>query len=60
MEKLETTSTAFFYISKELEKELCGGYINNIQELELGYKEDLLDEQISAIKIKYINNKQKN
>ncbi len=52
MEKLETTSTAFFYISKELEKELCGGYINNIQELELGYKEDLLDEQISAIKIK--------
>lgn len=31
MKKIEVTSTAFFYIVKELESELLGGYINNIQ-----------------------------
>jgi predicted ribosome quality control (RQC) complex YloA/Tae2 family protein len=31
MKKLEVTSTAFFYIVNFLEKELLGGYINNIQ-----------------------------
>lgn len=52
MEKLETTSTAFFYISKKLEEELVGGYINNLQEVELKFKEDKIDESVKGIKIK--------
>lgn len=52
MEKLETTSTAFFYISKKLEEELVGGYINNLQEIELKFKEDKIDESVRGIKIK--------
>jgi predicted ribosome quality control (RQC) complex YloA/Tae2 family protein len=31
MKKLEVTSAAFFYIVKELQAEVAGGYINNIQ-----------------------------
>lgn len=31
MKKLEVTSTAFFYIVKELQEEVLGGYINNLQ-----------------------------
>lgn len=31
MKKLEVTSTAFFYIVKELQAEVVGGYINNLQ-----------------------------
>jgi len=31
MNKLDVTSTAFYYIVKELRKELVGGYVNNIQ-----------------------------
>lgn len=31
MKKLEVTSAAFFYITKELQAEITGGYINNLQ-----------------------------
>ncbi len=34
MEKIETTSTAFYYIANKLKEELLGGYINNVQTID--------------------------
>ena len=49
MEKIDATSTVFYYIVKNLEEELVNGYINNIQ---------CIDENTFKIKIHKIKTKQ--
>jgi len=34
MDKINATSTVFYYVAKNLEEELVNGYINNIQAID--------------------------
>jgi len=49
MDKINATSTVFYYVAKNLEEELVNGYINNIQ---------AIDEQTIKIKIHKTKTKQ--